>query len=328
MISILKKKLYQILILLPSVIILSFVLLSFSPLDPVKSYVSNDIMRIGEEQKEKIAEKWGFNDPLYKKVLLWAGQIIKGDPGTSLVYNAPVKEVIREKFFTSLWLMFVAWTISGVLGFLFGVLSGLFRGSLFDKIMTTYAYILSSAPLFWVGILVLMVFSFQLNWLPFCGAGPPGVLPENITIVERIRHLILPALVLSITGTSNIILHTRKKFIEIMQSDFVLFAKARGEKTGGIVIIHGLRNIILPAITLQFASLGEIFGGSVLVEKVFSYPGLGQAAVKAGLMSDTPLLLGIVIFSALFVFTGNTIADILYIIIDPRIKSRHYNEKR
>ena len=115
------------------------------------------------------------------------------------------------------------------------------------------------------------------------------------------RHAILPAVTLSITGISNITLHTREKMIDIMESDYILFAKARGEKTGSIIFHHGIRNVLLPAMTLQFASVSEIIGGSVLVEQVFSYPGLGQAAVTAGLGSDVPLLLGITVVTAVIV---------------------------
>ncbi|HYE74848.1 MAG TPA: ABC transporter permease, partial [Blastocatellia bacterium] len=119
-----------------------------------------------------------------------------------------------------------------------------------------------------------------------------------------------------------IALHTRQKLIEVLNSDYVLFARAQGKSLVGIIRHHGLRNVILPAITLQFASLSELFGGSVLAEQVFAYPGLGEATVEAALRSDVPLLIGIVFFSAIFVYTGNTIADLTYQIIDPRIRLR------
>ena len=142
----------------------------------------------------------------------------------------------------------------------------------------------------------------------------------DVTIADVAYHLILPVLTLSIVGVSNIALHTREKTVDIMESDYVKFARARGESTRQIVLHHGLRNLSLPAITLQFASISEIFGGSVLVEQVFSYPGLGQAAVSAGLGSDAPLLAGIALVSAALVFGGNLVANILYGVIDPRMR--------
>ena len=168
--------------------------------------------------------------------------------------------------------------------------------------------------------MLLMIFAVRLKILPIGLSVPIGLEAGEVTVSDRICHAVLPAVTLSITGISNITLHTREKMIDIMESDYVLFAKARGESSRSIVKNHALRNVLLPALTLQFASVSEIFGGSVLVEQVFSYPGLGQAAVTAGLGSDVPLLLGITVISAAFVFGGNLIANILYGIIDPRIR--------
>ena len=149
---------------------------------------------------------------------------------------------------------------------------------------------------------------------------PIGVEASGVTFTDRVYHAILPAVTLSITGVSNIALHTREKMIDIMDSDFILFALARGESGFKLFWRHGLRNVLLPALTLHFASISEIIGGSVLVEQVFSYPGIGQAAVAAGLGSDMPLLMAITIVTALFVFGGNMTANILYGLVDPRIR--------
>lgn len=149
---------------------------------------------------------------------------------------------------------------------------------------------------------------------------PAGVLADKVTVADKIYHMILPAITLSLTSFATVALHTREKMITVLSSDYVLFARARGEGELAIVRNHGVRNIIVPAITLQLASLSELFGGSILVEQVFSYPGLGQAAVQAGLRSDVPLLLGVTIFSALFVFAGNSLANITYNLIDPKMR--------
>ncbi|MHB8184404.1 MAG: ABC transporter permease, partial [Candidatus Desulforudaceae bacterium] len=124
----------------------------------------------------------------------------------------------------------------------------------------------------------------------------------------------------SILGVANVALHTRQKLVDVLASDYVLFARAKGESEFAILWKHGLRNVALPAVTLQFASLSELFGGSILAEQVFAYPGLGQATVQAGLRGDVPLLLGAVIFGAVFVFVGNLLADIIYRFVDPRIR--------
>ena len=148
-----------------------------------------------------------------------------------------------------------------------------------------WCYVLSATPAFWLALLALMVFSVYLGWFPVGFAAPIGAAGE-VSLAARLHHMALPALVLSLTGIANVALHTREKTIEVLGSDYARFARARGEGEGSIVVRHGVRNLVLPAISLLCAQVGELVGGSVLVEQVFSYPGLGQAAVTAGLGGD------------------------------------------
>ena len=246
--------------------------------------------------------------------------------GTSLIYRIPVIDVIKEKFIASLALMLVSWTLSGLMGFILGVIAGFKKDTIIDKAIKVYCYILQSAPTFWIALLVLMVFSIYLGWFPSGLGVPIGAVSNDVTFWDWLHRLILPAFTLSIVGVAQITLYTRDKLIGVMSSDYFLFAKARGEKSWSLIKRHGIRNILLPAITLQFLSFSELFGGAVLVEQIFTYPGIGQAAVSAGLKSDVPLLLGIVLFSAIFVYVGNLIADLIYNFVDPRIREGKDNE--
>lgn len=314
------KKTLRLISLLVVVCIASFWIVEQSPIDPVRAYIGE--MSIQPEQKAKLDEYWGVNTPPEEKFLNWAGNILKGDFGVSLIYRVPVTAVIKERFTASLALMASSWLISGILGFVLGIAAGMHKGTLFDRAIKTYCYILTATPTFWLALILLMIFSVQLGWFPIGLSVPIGVTAENVTFFDRIQHIILPALTLSLLGVAQIAMFTREKLTEVMSSDYVLFAKARGEKGLDLVLRHGVRNVALPAITLQFLSFSELFGGTVLVEQVFSYPGIGQATVAAGLRSDVPLLLGIVLVSAVFVFFGNLIADIIYEFIDPRIKQQ------
>lgn len=299
----------------------AFTLISVSPIDPLQANVGQAALgSMSQEQIAKLQAYWGVGKPPVERFFAWAWDFFRGDMGVSLLYHRPVAEVIGVKLVNSLWLMTIAWILSGIVGFVLGILAGIREGSLLDRMIKGYSLLIASTPAFWLALVLLMIFAVWLKVLPIGLSVPIGVEASGVTIADRIQHAILPAITLSITGVANITLHTREKMIEIMESDYVLFAKARGESTYSIVKNHALRNVILPAITLQFASISEIFGGSVLVEQVFSYPGLGQAAVTAGLGSDVPLLLGITVISAMFVFGGNLIANILYGIIDPRIR--------
>ena len=299
------KKFFKLITLLIALCIVTFILLEKSPLDPVQAYVG---------------EYWGLNKPPLERFSSWFRAIAKGDLGRSMIYRRDVVDVISERFMASLALMLVAWVVSGVLGFILGIVSGINEGKFIDKFIRGYCYVLISTPTFWIGILLIIIFSVKLKLFPTGLGVPIGVLSDEVTISSLIKHLTLPALTLSILGVANICLHTREKVIEILSSDYILFAKARGESKKSIVFNHVIKNVALPAITLQFLSFSELFAGTVFAEQVFSYPGLGQATVSAGLKGDLPLLMGIVIISLIFVYTGNLIADLIYMLIDPRVK--------
>ena len=287
-------KLIRFIILMIAVAIFSFVLLDLSPIDPVNAYLKG--AAVSEAQRQILHQYFGTNVPLTTKIYHWLLDLAQGNLGTSLIYRMPVMDVIIDKFLASIVLMAISWLLSGILGFALGVVAGKNKGSWIDKAVKVYCYAIQSAPSFWVGMLILMIFAVYL-----------GLFPIGF-------------------GLAPIAMYTRNELIQVLSSDYVLFAKSRGEKGWDLVKNHGIRNILLPAITLQFLSFSELFGGAVLVEQVFSYPGIGQTAVAAGLQNDVPLFLGIVVFSAVFVFVGNLLADISYYLIDPRIKESEFND--
>lgn len=314
------KKFLRLLLLLFAVCVATFVLMDLSPVNPMDAYIGANAMKMSQEKREQIEEHWGLNDPMPVRFTKWGKSLLKGDFGTSLIYKRPVLDIIKEKFVASLALMLVAWTLSGALGYLMAILSGAHQGSLLDKGIKGYCYVLMSMPSFWLCLLLIMVFSVGLGWFPIALGTPIGVLSENVSIFDLAHHMVLPAITLSVIGIASITLHTRQKLVDVMSTDYILFARARGQNTNQLLKNHGSRNILMPFITLQFLSFSELFAGTVVAEKIFSYPGLGQATVDAGTKGDVPLLLGIVIFSTIFIFAGNLIADILYAVIDPRIK--------
>ena len=314
------KNIVKIVTLLFAVSIISFTLVSISPIDPVQQYLLGLGTAVSQEKRAEIEAYWGVDRPPVERYLTWLNELMHGNMGESSIYRRPVADIIGERFVNSLALMLSAWVSAGLMGFVLGCLMGMYHDRLPDKILKKICYVLSSLPAFWLGMLLLLVFSVWLGWFPIGFSSPIGVTSDNVTISQKIHHLILPAITLSIMSFSNIALHTRQKLIDVLNSEYVLFARARGEGRWTILLRHGLRNILLPALTLQFASFAELFGGSVLAENVFSYPGLGSAVSAAGLQGDVPLLLGITLFSALFVCVGNMIADVLYCVIDPRIR--------
>lgn len=308
-------------LLLLAVSFVVFALVSASPIDPLQANVGQAaLVNMSEAKRAQLEAYWGADEPLLERYVSWLVAFVQGDMGESLRFNAPVSEVIAQRFFNSFALLAMAWVASGLIGFVLGVVAGVFRGQWPDKLVKGYCFLLASTPTFWLALVALMVFSVALGWFPFGFSVPLGVAAGDVTFAHVASHVVLPALVLSLVGVANVALHTREKLVDILESDYMKFARARGLSTMQAVRRHGVRNLVLPAITLQFASISEIFGGSVLVEQVFSYPGLGQAAVTAGLGGDAALLAGIAVVSAALVFAGNFIADVLYGVVDPRMR--------
>ena len=320
LLRILVKNSIKIITLLLAVSIVSFTLVSISPIEPVQQYLLGLGTAVSQEKRVELEQYWGVDKPPVERYMTWLNELLHGNMGESSIYRRPVVQIISERFVNSFALMLCAWILAGIIGFALGCVMGMYNERMPDKILKKICYVLSSVPTFWLGLLLLLIFSVWLGWFPIGFSSPIGVTSGNVTIRQKLHHLILPAFTLSLMSFSNIALHTRQKLIDVLNSEYVLFARARGEGKWTILRRHGLRNILLPALTLQFASFAELFGGSVLAENVFSYPGLGSAVSAAGLQGDVPLLLGITLFSALFVCVGNMIADVLYCVIDPRIR--------
>ncbi|EBQ6151248.1 ABC transporter permease, partial [Salmonella enterica subsp. enterica serovar Enteritidis] len=274
-------------------------------------YIGNDLLHVPPEQYPAIAARWGLDQPLWQRFWIWFSQMLRGDLGYSMLYNAPVSEVISARLGPSLALLISAWLLSGIAGLLLGLVAGRYLNRWPDKIISALSYLLASIPTFWIGLLLLSLFAVTLNWAPICCAWPMGEDADTATFGQKIHHLILPVLALGLLGVGNIALHTRAKVAEVMGTEFIRYAKAQGDKGWPMIKFHVLRHAITPALCLQFASVGELLSGSLLAEKVFAYPGLGQATIDAGLRGDIPLLMGIVMFCAILIFIGNSTADIL-----------------
>ena len=322
------RSLLHLILLLLAVSLVSFLLVSMSPVDPLQTNVGQTALgSMAPEQIEKLQAYWGVGVPVWKRFFSWISGICHGDFGISLLYRRPVLEVIAEKASASVWLLLSAWLFSGIVGIFLGIAAAAKRGKWADRLITGYCIVIAGTPSFWLALVLLLLFTVQLPVFPIGFSVPVGMAADEVSLADRLYHAFLPACTLGLTGISSIAMHTREKVIEILESDYVLYARARGESGWRLIFRHGLRNLLLPVITLQFGSISEIFGGSVLVEQVFSYPGLGQAAVTAGLGSDIPLLMGITLISAVLVFAGNAAADGLYRLVDPRLRKGGRHEK-
>ncbi len=316
------KTIIRLVLLLFCVSLVSFILIEISPIDPINAYINaSDVVSV--EQKEEIIKYFELDKPPVERFFSWFSNLLTLDLGVSIIYREPVIDIIADRFVGSLFLMITAWIFSGIIGVILGIIMGANNGKTIDRVIKSICLALSSIPTFLLGMVFLFIFSVALGWFPIGFSAPIGVLESEITLLDRLHHLILPAITLSLSSFASVALHAREKLIFVLKSDFVLLAKARGLSMREIVKKHGIRNILSPIVTIQFASLSEIFGGSILAETVFSYPGLGSTIVTAGLRGDVALLLGVTLFSATFVFVGNLTANILYGFIDPKTRLKN-----
>ena len=322
--SLLRNRLLRLIWLLPLAAVGLFTLVSLAPFDPVEAYVGARTALIGSEQREAIAAAWGLDRTPVEQFGFWLSNVIRGDLGDSLSYNAPVSEVIADRFPASLRLIGLAFVISFVVGTGLGLWAAARTGQWQDRIIRTVAVFVAASPGFWVALLLIAVFSVGLGWLPSCCALPPGTTLDEGSMGQRLLHMILPAVALSAIGIAPLILHTRTRMLAFLDSPAARHLSAHGASRAWLVTRPGLRHALGPALTLHLAGAGELFGGSVLAETVFAWPGLGQATVRAAIGADAPLLMGIGLATLLFVFCGNLLADIMARLLDPRL--RHGNE--
>ena len=237
---------FKILTLLLAVSVIAFILVSVSPIDPVQQYILGLGTAVSPEQRALIEDYWGVDEPPVQRYFSWLSAVLHGDLGQSLLYRRPVADIIGERFVNSLALMLCAWVFSGVIGFGLGCLMGMYQNRWPDRILKKICYLLSSVPTFWLGLLLLLLFAVKLGWFPIGFSSPIGVLDTEVTLWQRLHHLILPAFTLSLMSFANIALHTRQKLVDVLNSEYVLFARARGEGRWSILRRHGLRNILLP----------------------------------------------------------------------------------
>ncbi|WP_300174199.1 ABC transporter permease [uncultured Aliivibrio sp.] len=292
-------------------LILITLLLALSPIDPISAYFDGNAFTVFGDRKEQLTEQLGLNQSAIERISLFIQALLSGDLGYSNHYQEAVSDIIWQRSKYSLILMCGASAISLILGYVLGLLLGLFPNKRGSKIMTQLALIMNALPSFWIGLMLIAIFSIKLMWLPIGGISPLGIAPETLSFNEKASYFVLPLITLCLSLIAPIILHTKEKVIEVNNSEHVHYARLHGQSTLSVVRYHLLRNTMVPALVIQLAGFSELLSGSVIIETVFNFPGIGQTLVKAGLSGDTPLLLGITFCCAIFVFIGNATASLL-----------------
>ena len=279
---------------------------------------------IRPEDIQRLRASMGLDQPLYVQYGLWLWGLVHGDFGRSLIDNAPVRDHIFERLPNTLELTVTAIVLGVAAAIPLGTLAALRRGTVLDNALTTMSVAGFAIPQFWLGLVVILLFSVSfeawgLPWLPAGGAlSPIG----GGDLVDRLTHLVLPASVLAFLYLSVWSRYTRSSMIEVLNQDYVRTARAKGMPEQRVVFMHALRNALLPLVTLIGLELPGLVSGSLVVEVVFSWPGIGRLAYDRALQYDYTTVLGITTFVTALVILGNLLADILYAVLDPRIRHR------
>jgi peptide/nickel transport system permease protein len=293
-----------------------FLLAKASPFDPVQRYFGARIIGASAERVAQIRANWGVDAPVLTQYGAWLAHAVTGDFGDSHSLQQPVSQVIGERLGWSVLLLVVAFAGALLLGVVLGTVAAWRQGGWLDRIITGASYALEAAPVFWLGLGALYVFAVALRWLPGGGLADPGA---GLSAGQLVRHLILPATVLAVSQAPWFVLFVRQTLLEALTEDYVLGARSRGLPERRVVVDHALRTALLPFLTLLGARVPELITGALLVETVFSWPGIAKATVDAALNVDFSLLAALTLLATAAVLAGNLLADVLYALADPRV---------
>lgn len=315
------KKAVNVVILLIAILTLNFALIHAAPGDPVEALVG-EMGGATPELVEQLRENMGLNQPLYRQIGTYLGNVATGDLGYSIYYDQPVTQLIAERVGPTLLLVVTALLAAILVGTVLGVFSAQRRNSWLSHLVTVISLAGFSAPVFWVGIMLILMFAVDIPIFPISGMTSSDAPAQGIGHwMDVAWHLVLPALTLGVIYLAFYSRLSRTSMLEVLETDYVRTARAKGMPKRLVIYKHALRNAVLPVVTFAGLQFGQVISGAVLVETVFAWPGLGTLAYDSILRRDTPTLLGILFFSALMVVVMNILTDLLYRRIDPRIKA-------
>jgi peptide/nickel transport system permease protein len=303
---------FQAVIVLLVVSTLTFAMISLAPGGPAIMMT----MESTPEQREALARQLGLDQPLLVRYFKWIASALRADFGRSFGDRRKVNEVILERLPNTLLLGGSALILSILIGIPAGVISATRRYSVVDHVVTFFSFIGVSIPAFWFAILLILVFTVHLDWLPASGLATPGM---PFSLVNRLAHLILPATVLATATLPNVVRFMRSALIEEIAQDYVRTARAKGLQERQVVLRHALRNALIPVVTVLGVLIPRLAGGAVITETIFGWPGMGQLAVTSTIGRDYPMVMAITVVVAVVVILSNLLVDVTYGWLDPRI---------
>lgn len=310
------------LLMIPTLLFVSFLiygLLELAPGDPATAMIDPEAP---PEQYEELKKALGIDKPFPVRYVKWLGEVFQGNLGYSYGTGLPVTVMLGRRIGATLELMISAFVISTVLGIVFGTQSALHKYSPLDHTLTALGMIGISIPAFFAGLLAIFVFAIGLNWLPIGGRLTPAM--RNLSgipyTLERLKHLILPAFILGLNLTAALMRYTRSAILDVMQKDYVVTAKSKGLSQLRVNYVHTMRNALIPVVLVLSFRLIMLVGGSVIIESIFSWPGMGLLFIESVRGRDYPVIMAVTMISSIMVLTASLVADVMTALVDPRVR--------
>ncbi|SMH34675.1 ABC transporter permease [Azospirillum agricola] len=315
------SRLVKALAILIAIVVMNFFLVHAAPGDPAM-VMAGEAGAADEKFVEQLRQQFGLDRPLHEQLATYVGKIAQGDLGFSYRQQRPVWDILAERLPATLILTLTAFLLALAAGVALGTLAAITVGTWADSAITVVALLAYATPIYWIGLMMSLLFSIQLGWLPAFGYETIGAGYTGLAHVADVAaHLVLPVITLALFYMAGYARLTRASMLEVRGQDFVKTAKAKGLSPSHIVTRHVLRNAILPVITVAGIQAGQLVGGSILIETVFAWPGIGRLAFEAVLQRDYQVLLGIFLVTSVMVILFNILTDILYGLVDPRIQA-------
>ncbi|MGE5552722.1 MAG: ABC transporter permease [Betaproteobacteria bacterium] len=309
------RRLIQAIPLLIGISLISFFIMRLAPGGPLSGLLTNP--KVTPADVARIEHAWGLDQPLHIQYFKWLWSMIRGDWGLSYKTGLPVWQMIVSRLPATFTLMFSAFLLSVTIALPAGILSAVKRYSPADYLVTFLAFLGVALPSFWFGLMLQLLFSVKLGWLPSSGLETIGL---GFNVLDRLRHLAMPTIVLALVSIAGWSRYMRSSMLEAIHQDYIRTARAKGLPESAVIGRHALKNAMIPVVTIMGLDLPSWFGGAAITETIFAWPGMGRLYVEAVFGRDYPVLMANLMFTAVLVVVGNLLADILYALLDPRIK--------
>ncbi len=319
-----KYILKRLLIMIPmlfGITVISYMVMNLAPGDAATMYVDPERMNKDPQALERVREMLGLNEPVHVRYVKWLKEVLKGNFGYSYLSKQPVLGEIKARIGPTITLSFLAMCIEVIVGIGLGIFCAKRQYKVSDYALSVFAFAGMSVPGFWFAMVMILLFTLTLGWLPSMGLTTPGLTgPWYVMALDRIKHLVMPVMALSLRGIGSWMRYQRSSYLEVMNQDYIRTARSKGLDERTITWTHAFKNASIPIVTMLGGALPSLIGGAFVIESVFGLPGLGRYGTQAILGRDYPAVMAVTFFSSILVMVGIFISDIMYVLVDPRIK--------